>query len=115
MFINERPITAEVRGTAKPAKRFAEATDSYVVTLSTTFTLATLCLWSTPGNSLESALTKNASVNLLECAHTKSLDLKLLRMNTYKKCGGSPLLAFERRSEERRVGKECRSRWSPYH
>ena len=25
-----------------------------------------------------------------------------------KKCGGQ-------RSEERRVGKECRSRWSPYH
>ena len=23
--------------------------------------------------------------------------------------------AAERRSEERRVGKECRSRWSPYH
>ena len=23
--------------------------------------------------------------------------------------------AFNRRSEERRVGKECRSRWSPYH
>src|SRR2546427_4073132 len=23
--------------------------------------------------------------------------------------------AFENRSEERRVGKECRSRWSPYH
>ena len=22
---------------------------------------------------------------------------------------------FDRRSEERRVGKECRSRWSPYH
>ena len=22
---------------------------------------------------------------------------------------------FEARSEERRVGKECRSRWSPYH
>ena len=22
---------------------------------------------------------------------------------------------FEHRSEERRVGKECRSRWSPYH
>ena len=25
------------------------------------------------------------------------------------------LLPKERRSEERRVGKECRSRWSPYH
>ena len=25
------------------------------------------------------------------------------------------LLWFLKRSEERRVGKECRSRWSPYH
>ena len=25
------------------------------------------------------------------------------------------LLAILARSEERRVGKECRSRWSPYH
>ena len=25
------------------------------------------------------------------------------------------ILAFAFRSEERRVGKECRSRWSPYH
>src|SRR3712207_9431295 len=25
------------------------------------------------------------------------------------------LFAHDRRSEERRVGKECRSRWSPYH
>ena len=24
-------------------------------------------------------------------------------------------LVFKNRSEERRVGKECRSRWSPYH
>src|SRR3989449_8498256 len=27
----------------------------------------------------------------------------------------SRLLEVGRRSEERRVGKECRSRWSPYH
>ena len=30
----------------------------------------------------------------------------------------SPLnhkILFQTRSEERRVGKECRSRWSPYH
>ena len=26
-----------------------------------------------------------------------------------------PIYAFQLRSEERRVGKECRSRWSPYH
>ena len=28
---------------------------------------------------------------------------------------GNGLLEFDSRSEERRVGKECRSRWSPYH
>src|SRR5256885_12807819 len=29
--------------------------------------------------------------------------------------GGMVALLFVPRSEERRVGKECRSRWSPYH
>ena len=29
--------------------------------------------------------------------------------------GDDRLLANHPRSEERRVGKECRSRWSPYH
>ena len=28
---------------------------------------------------------------------------------------GKTFLVREARSEERRVGKECRSRWSPYH
>ena len=29
---------------------------------------------------------------------------------------GQPVKAYKHnRSEERRVGKECRSRWSPYH
>ena len=27
----------------------------------------------------------------------------------------SRMAALQERSEERRVGKECRSRWSPYH
>ena len=32
------------------------------------------------------------------------------------RCVGLPIApATGRRSEERRVGKECRSRWSPYH
>ena len=37
--------------------------------------------------------------------------------NAVLACGGSPIMADEPlcRSEERRVGKECRSRWSPYH
>src|SRR5689334_2978736 len=33
-------------------------------------------------------------------------------LDIYNPCAGG---MFERRSEERRVGKECRSRWSPYH
>src|SRR3712207_6953285 len=33
----------------------------------------------------------------------------------YKKASGRRSLTWSQRSEERRVGKECRSRWSPYH
>jgi len=34
----------------------------------------------------------------------------------YRDFGGpTSVLAARMRSEERRVGKECRSRWSPYH
>ena len=36
---------------------------------------------------------------------------KLIENKTYIQA----LPYFDRRSEERRVGKECRSRWSPYH
>ena len=39
----------------------------------------------------------------------------LLRL-TFVKNTGAAFSSFEgQRSEERRVGKECRSRWSPYH
>ena len=30
-------------------------------------------------------------------------------------CGNQSASTNGKRSEERRVGKECRSRWSPYH
>ena len=39
-------------------------------------------------------------------------DIKSRRL--LKKCGASSI-TVQLRSEERRVGKECRSRWSPYH
>ena len=38
------------------------------------------------------------------------LPILLALVGEVKACGGELL-----RSEERRVGKECRSRWSPYH
>ena len=48
----------------------------------------------------------------------KRLTLDILKMTVATELIGALLLAlaFSRyRSEERRVGKECRSRWSPYH
>ena len=34
---------------------------------------------------------------------------------TYRAMMGEFIIYYRGRSEERRVGKECRSRWSPYH
>ena len=36
-------------------------------------------------------------------------------LNAEKVKSPVPMISKEERSEERRVGKECRSRWSPYH
>ena len=43
--------------------------------------------------------------------------LGLAKDTVYRKAksGEIPGARIGRRSEERRVGKECRSRWSPYH
>ena len=77
--------------------------------------------------SLEQAVLKLAKIQgafckLLELKDGWAEDIpKLLRFillavssfftyGIYKALGG-----LELRSEERRVGKECRSRWSPYH
>ena len=38
-----------------------------------------------------------------------------MRMNKPEEIRRAKLIEFDCRSEERRVGKECRSRWSPYH
>src|SRR5258707_7281494 len=46
----------------------------------------------------------------LSASDARGDDLMAVQINTY---GG--LKAGVLRSEERRVGKECRSRWSPYH
>src|SRR5579872_7559504 len=45
-----------------------------------------------------------------------SSDLRSLRHDAELRGGAvRQLCRWERRSEERRVGKECRSRWSAYH
>ena len=41
--------------------------------------------------------------------------LNLSKSYLYKLTSGNLIPHYKPRSEERRVGKECRSRWSPYH
>src|SRR2546422_11485167 len=41
--------------------------------------------------------------------------LLVRRVCLFEAAGKSETSQFSMRSEERRVGKECRSRWSPYH
>ena len=51
--------------------------------------------------------------------HASSFDFRLLNntsADTFTiKNEGNKIIISGNRSEERRVGKECRSRWSPYH
>ena len=44
-----------------------------------------------------------------------ALGLHKLNRVVEHECTPSILGMVDKRSEERRVGKECRSRWSPYH
>ena len=55
--------------------------------------------------------TLTTSILNLAPAHLSSGDIDLRTVDFLVDLGNSPGL----RSEERRVGKECRSRWSPYH
>jgi len=66
----------------------------------------------TPITAFDSALTKNASVTLLESALANPLDLKFLRINTCKKGGGSPplwhSLSQQHMRRAQQLGRECR-------
>ena len=62
----------------------------------------------------ETALTQPVSIFVKKPGHSNDfkLDLSLSENHCYV---GEPVIVTVTRSEERRVGKECRSRWSPYH
>src|SRR5712692_7644714 len=51
----------------------------------------------------------NATTHLLDAMHYRGL------LRVARRKGGIRIYTTHQRSEERRVGKECRSRWSPYH
>src|SRR6185312_17028079 len=53
----------------------------------------------------------------LDARDAAAVVAQLKRMKVPYRIGadGTTILVDSQRSEERRVGKECRSRWSPYH
>ena len=55
-------------------------------------------------------------MKLFLCSHFSSVGSLIKEEIDNKKVAFIPTASLrEGRSEERRVGKECRSRWSPYH
>ena len=46
---------------------------------------------------------------------SSSIPIAVLSITIFRALGRTSILENNIRSEERRVGKECRSRWSPYH
>ena len=58
----------------------------------------------------------SASQNIRYIAEGNIIDMGQDVVNEHGHCWSTqPEPTVENRSEERRVGKECRSRWSPYH
>ena len=53
--------------------------------------------------------------NVVEIARQRIAAQGIARRNVILILLGEVLVEPNKRSEERRVGKECRSRWSPYH
>ena len=54
-------------------------------------------------------LSEDGNFSISECMRSFEMQMPV-QLSTKK-----PILHISIRSEERRVGKECRSRWSPYH
>ena len=66
--------------------------------------------------SLIRVTSQDAGTVLFQSTRNSEADFPGLHIAKYLiEVGAAGYLAMHERSEERRVGKECRSRWSPYH
>ena len=69
-------------------------------------------LFTSEGETIASIIEKGSNISVNgEVAATRINDV----INNLCSAADIPLEYVDARSEERRVGKECRSRWSPYH
>ena len=58
---------------------------------------------------------KNVIVSLADANYFPLLEELINSIKRFKESENIAICILDARSEERRVGKECRSRWSPYH
>src|SRR5688572_30873684 len=58
---------------------------------------------------------QTCALPILVASRTLHVPVDLEPLARYFLAGANHAGSFPGRSEERRVGKECRSRWSPYH
>src|SRR2546429_9409812 len=78
-------------------------------------TTVTVLLPLTPSLVAVMVAVPSAHPNTSPSPVTFATEVLLLDHVTSRSARGLPAASFGVRSEERRVGKECRSRWSPYH
>ena len=69
---------------------------------------------------IDTGRTKKELEKIISVGDTITRDRKMIEMGDCLNCKSldnrvAVFILIEMRSEERRVGKECRSRWSPYH
>ena len=62
-------------------------------------------------SQLDFRVYKHLEIHWLQENHYRPIKTEMLQKLQYQRLKEAELV----RSEERRVGKECRSRWSPYH
>src|SRR2546430_17032596 len=69
----------------------------------------------TTGYTMEKKKDVVGAVAVVDLTETKDRPVGNVLQDLHGQVAGVQILTDGNRSEERRVGKECRSRWSPYH
>jgi len=102
------------RGEGVPIKRYNQTSASVLAGIESIKSVPNL-----HREQLQQLLPPGAARNAVDCAlwdlEAKTSGKRVWELADFRKVSFNRRPVGEERSEERRVGKECRSRWSPYH